>query len=68
MGHQNGPGKFTKKTKKGQIGDNLVGELMIMEHTVKEGGRFVMLSKAIPCTYVDNLAEEIETFVDENAK
>jgi len=35
MGHQNGPGKFTKKTKKGQIGDNLVGELMIMEHTVK---------------------------------
>jgi len=60
--------KLQRKQKKGQIGDNLVGELIPMEHTVKEGGKLVTLLKATPCAYVDNLAEQIETFVDENAK
>jgi len=38
----------TKKTKKGQIGDNRVGELIPMKHTVKEGDKFVTLLKATP--------------------
>ena len=43
MGHQNGQRKVTKKTKKGQIGDNRVGELIPKKHTVKEGDKFVTL-------------------------
>ena len=60
--------KKQRNQKKGQIGDNLAAELIPMEHTAKQGGKVVTVLKATPCAYVDNLTQQIETFVDENAK
>lgn len=60
--------KLQRKQKKDQIGDNLEAEMVPMEHTVKKEGKIVTFIKATPCAYVDNLAEQIKTFVDENAK
>ncbi|KAL9976704.1 hypothetical protein ACROYT_G014031 [Oculina patagonica] len=60
--------KLQRKQKKDQIGDNLEAEMVPMEHTAKKEGKIVTFIKATPCAYVDNLAEQIKTFVDENAK
>lgn len=68
MGNKNGEREVTEKTKKDQIGDNLEAEMVPMEHTVKQEGKIVTFIKPTRCAYVDNLAEQIKTFVDENAK
>lgn len=68
MGNKNGQRKKTKKTKKDQIGDSLIAEMVPMEYQFKREGKLVTAVKVTPLAYVDNLAEQIKTFVDENAK
>lgn len=60
--------KIQRKQKKDQIGENLEAELIPMEHSEKRGNKVVTVMKATPYAYVDNLVEQITTFVDENAK
>lgn len=60
--------KEQRKQKKDQIGDNLIAEMVTMEYQFKQEGELVTAVKVTPLAYVDNLPEQIKTFMDENAK
>ncbi|XP_032229451.1 uncharacterized protein LOC116613006 [Nematostella vectensis] len=58
--------KKQRAQKKEQVGDNLADEDFPMEHSRREGRKYITVIKQTPCAYVDDLKGHIIKYIDDN--
>ena len=60
--------KIQRQQRSALLDDNLECELLPVEHTEKRCKKQITIIKETPAAYVDNLAQKIISFADENKK